>query len=444
MTTKPLSKYEQMRASNGFVKNYYVENPSTSIGYAPNPTRDKLDDFLNLYKSDPIVAGAIDTVSEEAVKNKGYFTGSKTAVEKARKLFDKLDFYGVAEAHVKAQHIYGDSFIEIIHNDKGELELHPLETTEIFIEYDKHGEIKRYVQYAWDIAPTNDLNLGEMVAQWSPEEVCFLPLKKLGSKKRSYFPLEPAISSITAKAYGSLFLETTFKNFKPQTIYVMENNASPQQVDAVVTGINACDKDPSKKLLSVGNLEVKNTGMYDFKKDIVDILNYLRQDILTTTKVPGIYVGITADSNRGVGEFEANAFQSHLLKLHRDIEKLARVVLEKANIKADFRMKPPSVKSQSDIIEHASKLRSMGYGEDTITPYLFENGIDIPMDAKFEVEEKFDPDNAPSRQKSDKSITDTSNLNEQGRSEEGKAKMEEQATKVRSIISKPFKEWFSK
>jgi hypothetical protein len=37
-------------------------------------------------------------------------------------------------------------------------------------------------------------------------------------------------------------------------------------------------------------------------------------------------------------------------------------------------MKPPSVKSQTDIIDQAKKLRDMGYGDDVVTKYLYENG----------------------------------------------------------------------
>lgn len=438
---------DDIRASNGFVKNYYALNGTMRPDWAPNPTRQELDEFLQIYKNDAIVAGAVDTAGEEAVRNKGYFTGSKSAVEKARKLFRDVDFYSIAEVHVKTQHIYGDSFVEIKFGDNGKLEVHNLETTEIFIDYDNHGDIVSYRQHIWDVGPAGKLNLGSEVARWAPDEVMFLPLKKLGSKVRSYSPLEPILRSLTARAYGHTFLETTFKNFKPQTIYVMDNNASPNQVDAVVAGIQACDKDPSKKLLSVGELEVKNTGMYDFKKDIVDILNYLRQEILTATKVPGIYVGITADSNRGVGEFEANAFQSHLLRLQRDIEKLGNYILEKANIKAEFYMKPPSIKSQSDIIQQASQLRTMGYSDDVITPYLYSNGVDIPSDAKFEVEQQFDPSTAPSRQPSDKKVSDTSNLNENGRSEAGKKKMDEQSAKTRGSLAIGFekmKKWVLK
>lgn len=444
MSTKKISDEQtDVRASAGFVKDYLNYNPGNSIAFSPNPTRDELDSYLKIYEEDAIVAGAIDTVGEESVRNKGYFTGSKSAVEKATKLFKKLDFYTVAEKHVKTQHIYGDSFIEIKAGDNGEPvdEIHNLETTEIFMGYNMHGELKKYYQHAWDITPAGEMQEGELLATWTPEEVVHLPLKPLGSKVRSYMPLKPALSSLTARHYGHFFLETTFKNFKPQTIYSTDNNISPVQVKSLVSGIQACDKDPSKKLLSIGPLDVKNTGMYDFKRDIVDILNYLRQEILTVTKVPGIYVGIATDSNRGSGEFQANAFQSHLLRLQRDIEKLASLILEKANIKADFRMKPPSIKSQTDIIDHASKLASMGYGDDVITKYLYDNGIDIPVDAKFQEEPEADIDNAPSRQPSDKEVTDTSNLNENGRSEEGKKKMEDTDKKVRSSLHGTLKRW---
>ena len=436
--TKSNKQEVDLRASSGFVKDYYTTLKEMGPKFAPNPSQGTLDAFLDVYRKDAIVAGAVDTVAEETVRNKGYFTGSKSAVESAEKLFKLLKFYAVAETHVKAQHIYGDSFIEMKPGKDGSPvgELHNLETTEIFIEYDVHGDIKRFTQNPWGITE-GELEVGNPSATWDVDAVAFLPLKKLGSKARSYFPLEPAIRSLATREWGHYFLETVFKNFKPQTIYSTDNNISPEQTEGLVEAIKACDLDPGKKLLSIGPLDVKNTGMFDFKKDIVDILNYLRQEVLTVTRVPGIYVGITDGSNRGVGEFQANAFTGHLIRLQRDVEELASRILEKANIKADFHMKPPSIKSQTDVIDQAKKLRDMGYGDDVITKYLYDNGIDIPVNAKFEEENTISMDDQPSRQASGKGVTEGKfKLDENGRSDAGKEKTAEKDAKLRSAPSK--------
>jgi hypothetical protein len=449
MSTSNNSKkqIEDLRSSAGYVKDYYALGGFKDPKNAPNPTKRELDDYLSIYQKDAIVSGAIDTTGEETVRNKGYFLGSKSAIEKATKLFKKLDFYARTETHVKTQHIYGDSFIELVPGDNGEpvAEMHNLETTEMHIDYNIHGDIISYTQKPFDLTPTGRVKFDKDLFQtWSKksDNVRFFPLKQLGSQVRSYPPLAPAIRSLISREYGHFFLETTFKNFKPQTIYSTDNNISGPQVEALVAGIRAADKDPSKKILSIGPLDVKNTGMYDFKKDIVDILNYLRQEVLTVTKVPGIYVGITDGSNRGVAEFEANAFQSHLLRLQRDVEKIAEWILEKANIKAEFKMRPPSIKSQTDIIDQAKKLRDMGYGDEVITPFLHDNGIDVPMDAKFEEANTVSMDDQPSRQSGDKGVTEGKfKLDENGRSDTGKDKQADQDSKLRSsnLLSRIFK-----
>ena len=195
MSKKKLSKIEEMRASAGFVKDYAELAPSRDPKHAPNVSQKVMDDFLNLYMKDAVVAGAIDTVGEETVRNKGYFIGSKSAIEKAEKLFKKLDFYSRAEVSVKTQHIYGDSFMEIVFGDNGELdELHNLETTEMRINYNKHGDIISYTQSPFDIVDSKVKNLPELEKTWSADSnlIKFMPLKPLGSKVRSYLPLEPA------------------------------------------------------------------------------------------------------------------------------------------------------------------------------------------------------------------------------------------------------------
>lgn len=429
-----LEPAKELRASLGYVKDYYISSKQSQI--SPNPTKDVYDLFLDLYKMDPVVAGAIDATAEEAVRNKGYFTGSKTSVERAERLFSKLDFYSVAEIHVRTQHLYGDSFIEFRYSEQnGKLEeLHNLETTEMFIVYDVHGKILRYEQRPLRVG-TNNLVVERVtvpVRIWSPEQIMFLPLKRLGSKIHSYSPLDPALRSLSARTYANYWLENVFKNFKPQTVYSVDNNISPEQIKMLVEAIRAADKDPSKKILAVGDLKIATTGMYEFKKDLVDIFNYLRQEVLTTIRVPGVYVGITYDANRGVSEFEANAFQSHLLRVQRDLEKLGNKILELEGIRATFRMRPPTIKSQTDIIDQAKKLRDMGFGDDVITPFLYNNGIPVPEDAEFEEENKISMDDYESRQGSGKGVTEGKyNLDENGKSEAGAEKQEERDEKAR-------------
>jgi hypothetical protein len=343
----------------------------------------------------------------------------------------------VCEVHVRTLHIYGNSYIEFKYGDSGKLEeLHNLETTEMFILYNKHGDVIGYEQDAWNLNRYGGVEITDQIQKWQPDQIFFMPLKRLGSKVYGYFPLEPALRAITARLYAHYLLQSVFQNFKPQTIVSVDQNISPAQTQSLIHAFQAADKDPSKKILSVGETTVTTTGVYDFKKDLVDILNYFRQEILTVTKVPGIYVGITDNSNRGVGEFEANAFQGHLLRLQRDIEKLAAIVLEKAGIKAEFRMKPPSIKSQSDIIDQAKKLRDMGYGDEVITVFLYENGIPVPQDATFEEENKISMDDYESRQGSGKGVTDGKiKLDENGRSDAGKAKSAEKDKSLRAAIS---------
>lgn len=437
-STEILSQdYFNVRESEGFVKGY-APMTGGSPYLSPNYSKSDYDVFYELYTRDPVVRGSVDTVAEESIKNKGYFLGSPTAIEKATALFEKLDFYTVAETHVRIQHLYGNSFVEKRFSENGKLdELFNLESTEMFIGYNEHGKILYFEQRPWGHNMLTDAkapaNTETYTKRWSPELVVFLPLLKVGSKVNSEWPLAPAARALSTRQFANYYIESIFKNFRPQTLYSIENNVSPDQVKSLVEAIRAADKDPSKKILSVGDVKVQTSGMYEFKKDLVDILNYVRQEVLITTRVPGSYVGVTDNSNRGIGEMEAAAFQSHLLRVQRDIEKLAKSVLESAGIKATFKCKPPSIKSQTDIIDQAKKLRDMGYGDEVITKFLYENGISIPEDAEFEEENKISMDDYESRQGSGKGVTEGKyDLDETGRSNDGKEKMEESDKKLRA------------
>lgn len=435
---KPLSAfqiadtlYRDVRASDGYVKDFPIGSNSPSN--APQVTEAQYDVLFELYSADSIVRASIETVAEESVKNRGYFNGSKTAILQAEKLFSRIDFYGLAEAHVRSQHLYGNSYIEYKLGDDGKSEYHPLETSQIFIGYDAHGKIEFYGQ---NIIPEANvqaqLNKESFSKKWSPDQILFLPLIRLGSRVNSIMSLAPALRAMNVRQNAHFFIDSIFKNFRPQSIYSIENNVSPDQVKSLVEAIRAADKDPSKKILSVGDLKVQTSGMYEFKRDIVDILNYIRQEILSVTRVPGSYIGITDNSNRGISEMEAAAFQAHLLRVQRDIEKLANWILEKEGINAVFKCKPPSTKSQTDLIDQAKKLRDMGYGADVITPFLYENGINVPENAEFEQDNKISMDDYASRQGSGKGVTEGKyNLDSTGRSQSGQDKMAQTDKKLR-------------
>jgi hypothetical protein len=416
---------KDVRASDGFVKDF--PKGSTSVQNAPNISESQFDLFKELYDSDSIVRASIEVTAEESIKNKGYFSGSKSAINSAQELFDRIDFYELAEAHVRGKSLYGNDYVAANYGDDGQLEFHNLETSQIFIGYDAHGKILWYGQnLVHGIDPLNSaLTTQNFQKIWMPEDVHFSPLIRLGSRINSIIPLLPAMRALNIRQNAHFYIDSVFKNFRPQTIYSVENNISPDQVKSLAEAIRAADKDPSKKILSVGELKVATSGMYEFNADMVAILNYVRQEVLSVNRTPGSYISITDNSNRGISEMEAAAFQAHLLKMQRGIEKLANWILKKAKINATFKCKPPSIKSQTDIIDQAKKLRDMGYGDETITPFLYENGINIPEEAEFEEENQISMDDYESRQGSGKGVTEGKyKLDENGRSSKGKEKMD--------------------
>jgi hypothetical protein len=124
------------RASRGYIDGYYSSK---------EPTTDKpsLDTVLRVFRSEPTVVSAIRAISDEIIKN-GYLIKTenkqlKKSIEKD--LLKKYRFKRVLRRLVYNLLIYGNVFIEIVYKDNQPSELHLLETTDMEILSNEHGEV---------------------------------------------------------------------------------------------------------------------------------------------------------------------------------------------------------------------------------------------------------------------------------------------------------------
>ena len=191
--------------------------------------------------------------------------------------------------------------------------------------------------------------------------------------------------------------------------------------------------DPQSKL----NL-TKIDPPYD--KDLLEVMRYLRNEVLKVTRVPRSWVEESASENRGVTEAEQRPFDVRIQAIHRNIlepdvnRKLLPVIGhfkkgKEAKSRTVFRFNEISRKGEMEILQNTGLLRDMGLKPEAMVRYLDERGI-LGLDPDDFEEQQLNKNMElnPSRQRMNKSTQDmTQNRNERGVSDESGKKMGIQA-----------------
>ena len=382
-----------MRASLGFVKDYYKEEPDNST----TPPAD-YNLLLEMFENDTVLSTAIDTTVDVGSSNGFHFEGkNKKAVKTLQDVFENdLDFDIVVQNIFYSMLIYGDAFLEIRWKDGKPNELHVLETTEMKIRYDEHGEILGYVQVPSGagsnaLSGVQQQNAAGKKIYFSPDEIVHFKLKSIGSRVYSYSPFKPIMREFTTKKYASSYLSRIFANFPPRLMYVLKT-ANKEQTKAFIENLKRAKNSPHKDLVGVGDVDVKETGVFDFSQGLTDILNHLRTEMLMITKVPPIWVGIPDNSNRSNSEAQVRSFETRVKsiqnKIASAINKQLIPALGYSRKSVKFMFNPFSLMEEEKIVKICTGLKEIGLDDDSILDYLRKKGIHLRPEAKIKSEQE--------------------------------------------------------
>ena len=415
-------KESDTRASMGIVKDY-LQNV-TDDKQEPESSYDLL---LDMFENDAVLTTAVDTTVDE-VTNNGYMIIGKNKKESKRiheLLNEDLDFDRVIRNIIYSMLIYGDAFMEIRRTDGEVSELHPLETTEMLIRYDKHGDILGYVQ-----RPKSQ----EAEVPFLPDEVIHFRFKWIGSRVYSYTPFKSIMREYSTKKYAQTYLSRIFVNFPPRLMYTLAN-ANKDQVKFFMENLKNAKNNPHKDLVGLGEIDVKETGMPNFQSGLVEILDYLRSEISMVTKVPPIWLGIPDTSGRSSGEAQIKSFESRIKSIQRNIESTFNKQFLKVIATAPLKMvfHPVSLMNEEMVFKNAEIMKNIGVDVNSILFYLKEKGMRIPVDAKVEKPEP--PMGSPFGGDQAKGEDNRPGLNENGTSPEGARKAKEADQKIRGSFN---------
>jgi hypothetical protein len=361
-----------LRASRGLIQGWYSDK---------EPTTDKprLDTLLDAYRSDPTVRGAITAIADETLKN-GYHIVAKDKKLKERiekDLKKKFRFTRILNKLLNNLLIYGNVFIEIVYKGSTPEEIHILETTEMQILADEHGEVYGYLQRAGA--------QGEEIS-FTTDEVVHISIEHVKSNLWGEVDLETIYSILNLKQHIEGFLTNLFKYNKFRDSWVVED-ANENQVKDFLNNLRLVKDQPWKELVIDGKIsKVLGRPIEDLDK-LIEILNYCRQEILTLLRVPPIIAGIPDNSNRSNSEVQARkAFDTRIKILQQAMEEEFSFelfpLMKWGN--ADFKFNPIDKRAEKDDIEIAKILRDMGLDDESLLEYIKNTGIQLPESAKFE------------------------------------------------------------
>jgi len=416
----------ETRSSKGIVREW--SNMPDNQGQNPeNINFTAYSTFYDMWRRDNIISHAFDMTVAVATHN-GFgilpkdhkFTSArnKEIKEATELLNNELNFDEIIDNLLYQMLLYGDSYLELKRKGNSIYELHPLETPEMRINYDKHGKVLGYIQIPATSQEADDI-------KFKKENIMHFRNKWIGSRLYSYAPLESYVNEFNTKLYANNYLQSIFKNMPPKLMYSLVN-ASDSQYAEFKNNILISKTDPSRDIIAqvgVGGSVESKLMQVQFDSGLKEIIQYLRQEAIIVTGIPPVWVGVL-DSQRGDSEAQIMGFEMKVKKLQQKFEShVNKTLLPELGFKnLMIKFFPPTIKAEKSIIENVRQFKDMGMNDDGVFWYMRKKGLSFPDEAKFKNEEdnsksigKKNIDLMPSRVRMDKSTDDkTNNLDQTG------------------------------
>ena len=205
------------RSSKGVVKDY-IQQTSSYTGYKDPPYLYKT--LMEMVKSDPILFTAVGlTVDLATYRGYSFLGENQRAIKEAYVKFnEELDFDQVIDNLTWQLLVYGDAYLEVRWNDSKTkvMELHPLESTDMLINYIESGEIIGYTQKVEGISESE-------WPKFTPDEIIYFRHYWIGSQVYSHSPFQSISRSFATKVYANDYLQSIFRNLPPKMIYFLKN-----------------------------------------------------------------------------------------------------------------------------------------------------------------------------------------------------------------------------
>ena len=347
---------------------------------------ENLNVLLDLFSKDPIVNAGITTRVNAILASGFTLNGKKRQTKDASNTLKRIGYnYSLQEKAVTNLLLYGHLFFEVVRTQSGNpAELHVLETTEMEIKHDNHGEIYQFIQRA---------NNGEEIT-WTPEDIVYIKLSDVSSKVWGEIPVATLYRTLTTKNHIEKFINSLAITNAWRQVF-KSNSLADEEIPSFLAYLRDAQADPSMPLVIKQSTA---SGVDDDKfeilrdpsdlKEFLGVLDYLRTQILMQLKVPPIMIGLPDSSNRSNSDSQIKAFNMENMSVRRKLEDAINdEMFKKLGITGvEFSWNPIDKRNEKDDVEIAEKLMNMGAKPKMIEQFLRNAGLEIPEGELFDKE----------------------------------------------------------
>lgn len=335
-------------------------------------------DFIwKAYLMEPIVRSCVD-ITVDAIIGDGWGLESKNKRHevKIKKVFKNSNFQKFLQDMVTSLIIYGDAYAEKIRANDGILEyLCPVDSATIRIDYDQSGRIYRYIQ-----------RVLHRRIQFYPDELVHFSLNNIGGRVYGVSPLQSVIFTIKAKMSAQDFNTEYFRRpGLPRSIWISKN-LSDAQNNKIITALKTTT--PQSDLFvqaGMGEIEHQTVAPNNQDMQFIELVNFLRQEIIAAMGVPPVFLGITEGSNRSNSQTQLEAWDRRKKKMRLMIQDIInQEILNTQNFGFDdvrFVFKDENSREKLKYGQLAQLISTIPY----ITPNQILDILDLPPleDKKF-------------------------------------------------------------
>jgi len=376
------------KTAKGIIKEWYSSTPNSGkfssdvfatnsfkAGYGVNLK--ELEELMN----DPIVNNAVRTTANAVLLN-GWDIFDAVSGDKAPRVttrFRRMGFSRILEGVVSQALIYNVAMTELVRDRSSGLvkELFLMETPEVRIITDEegHGEIKKFVQNHNGIA----------FASWNPDEVWMFVNTKFDTSLTGFPNAKSILHLVRTKRIIEDYILYLFKNNKFAKSWVI-NNGTTQQVELLVEGLRARQKDPNKEMVVQGDVSVLTQYTPEDIPRLMAYLDYIVSQIRQLLLLPPIVSGEAGSANRSNAETQFRGiFGMNISAFRQKLEDSINYDLfPKMGINGYvFKFRPSDKLDERDAIQNAIYLKGLGFSNSSIKKYLLSKGLTILESAKF-------------------------------------------------------------
>ncbi len=362
----------ELKASKGYIRDWYTSDKTKSQA---SPKNNNL--LLGMFESDPVLFSVVNTIVNKTFGEGFRLVGNnQQAQKKLEKKLSDLNFDLVLPNIIRNVVIYGDAFLELVYDDSNKVsELHVLETREMEIKQDEHGDVLGYVQMHGGKDPVN----------FGLDEVIHFVWIEIGSRVWGFTPFTSLLTTVATKKFAETHNRTKFQNNSPRIVWIAKE-ASEEQIKELISYLKLAKENPHKDIVVEGDIDFKklmdNTG----DDNNINLLDYLRTQILMAMQMPPIMVGLPDNSNRSNSEVQLRAFEGNIRALQRPItHKINNYLFKLLGFEQlTMEFKPIDKRGEDVDMNIAKGLKELGVKSEDVIDYLRSVGLQLPENLRIE------------------------------------------------------------